>query len=435
MDQDRLTKVSAIRKYIKGQVQCPNFLRQCTVKRIGSGTYNDAFKISLPKDINGYEIVMRLSYYDKGVLLSALQTLEGCIFKEGKKLNVSDEAMQRAIHLNRFDPVKVKNNYSLVCRYFVDTNVCPNFVYMYHYADAHSMFTQLRHLLPEKRLLQPQQDFSNASFHELFDCNLYHALIHKMILTDQELCSIIFQVMYAMHTLQFYLPGFRHNDLSTSNILLKYPGKGSTACPHMYSIGDNVYKIPPNHAFAAVWDFDLSHSPGRCTRLGNYTVKHNWEGVNLRNIIITKDKFANYKGDVSVRNINGRFNTSFDSHFFLSSLRKALQKTDRKFIKTEQFINDNLPKTGTDYTDKVHANLVPGSLLKHAYFDGLKSYNAIHDGHCADRPMYKFRSIKLEFTCETSEENYDKHVQSSVNQPDVFEPYDGTIYNYDQLHT
>lgn len=426
MDPNRVQNASIIRTYIKAHVIKDDFLRKCSVKRIGSGTYNDAFKINLPMEENK-DVVMRLSYYDKNVLQAALQSLEGNIFKEGRKLNVPDDAMKRAIHLNRFDPVKVKNNYSLVCRYLIDMGICPNFVYMYHYADAHSMFTQLRHMLPEKRLLQPQQDFSNASFHELFDCNLFHALVHKLVSDEEELRVIVLQVLYAIHVLQLYLPGFRHNDLSTSNILLKLRESGPHNCHTVaYAIGGHNFTFSSKYSFAAVWDFDLAHSPGRCTRLGKYTVKHDWEGVNLRNTIITRDKFANYTKDPSVKNINKKYNPAFDTHFFLSSLRKAIRKCGG-FKGTEAFINSLIPNDSADYTDKVRSDLYPCNILMNKYFDALKSCNVKPD------ITYSIKPIKLIFACEPTEENIQKHIENTMNSMTPFEPSEGHKYNYDTI--
>ena len=427
MDPNRVKDAAILRAYIKSHILKNDFLRQCTVKRIGSGTYNDAFKITLPFN-QTTDIVMRLSYYDKNVLAAALNSLEGNIFKDGRKLNVPDDAMRRAIHLNRFDPVKVKNNYSLVCRYLIDMDVCPNYVYMYHYADAHSMFGQLRHMLPEKRLLQPQQDFSNTSFHELFDCNLYHALVHRLITDESELRSIVFQVIYALHILQFYLPGFRHNDLSTSNILLKLP-KSDVQVHHIveYVMMGKRFNLKSEHAFAAVWDFDLAHSPGRCTRLGKYSVKDDWEGVNLRNTIITRDKFSNYTRDLSVRNINGKFNPAFDTHFFLCSLRKAIKKIGG-FKATEAFINELIPSSDQDYTDKIKSVLFPQNLVMHTYFSGLSSKLST-----SPSISYSVKPIKLVFACEPTEDNINKHIESSVKELSILQPVEGHKYNYDTM--
>lgn len=402
------------------------------IKRIGSGTYNDVFKIfpyetdpsGNPKDAPS--IVMRLSYYDLHVLQEALKSLDGHIVKSKRKLTVSnDDAKLTACRINRVDPVKVKNNYSIVCQNLIVNRICPNLVYIYHHTDYRNFFDHVKHLVPEKRLAQPQQEFTNISFHELYTTNLHHAILNKMVNEDQ-LRNIMFQVMYALATLQHYLPGFRHNDLSASNILLKlYPCDASRH--HTYGIPGTSFGLKDEGVFAAVWDFDLAHAPGRCVQLDKYAADMAHEGYNLRNYIILNSKFSNYKKDTSVQNINDVFNPSFDTYFFLSSTLKAL-KGLQGFSSIRKRITDCMPRfqgTRPTYIGTTYDALVPLNMLNGDMFADYK----ISDGNV--QCDFSFKPFNLGFICQEGSDNtpaIETYACDATHT--IYNPTVNTLYTY-----
>lgn len=429
----------AIRKQLKHILNNFNDFRlsfKKSIHKIGSGTYNDVFKVSVTlDDDNTEDIVMRLSYYDSHVLNGILKSLDGLITKENRRITLSDKALKHASHLNRVDPVKIKNNYSLVCRSLIQHNICPHYVFIFHYADFRNFSSMVRHLLPEKRLMHPQQEFTNISFHELFTSNLHHCIVHGLIDDRFQIKQIIFQVLFSLFTLQHYLPGFRHNDLSTSNILVKLHDKKHSNA--RYKVGTSSFLLKNSKVFAAIWDFDLAHAPGRCVRLDNFSEKTNGEGLNLRNYIILQDKFKNYKKDASVQNINDRYNPSFDTYFFLSSFKKSCHGDDR-FKEALEFIASVVPFTESEWPTYIDHNvekLHPTALMNHSYFTEIRSTEIeLHQARKEAPCEYGLKPLPLYFMCEAQDGISSQHQINYVGSDiEIAEPIPHHLYVYDKM--
>jgi hypothetical protein len=449
---------TAVRAYIKTALRDDPKALFKNLHRIGSGTYNDVFSLNLTIPPSGMVgVVIRLSYYDGQVLRDALKSVDGQVFLQRRRARLSEEALKMASRCNRADPVKVKNNYSVFYRSLIEHNVSPHFVYIYHYTDHRNFAEGVKHLLPEKRLSQPQQEFTNVSFHELFTTNLHHALVHKLLSSTADVRSIVFQVVYSLAAMQHYLPGFRHNDMSTSNILLKMapsaaaseanaPSGGAPTAPwYEYEVAGMRFHVPDRGVFAAVWDFDLAHAPGRCTRLDHHTDRNNGEGLNLRNYLLLNSRFSTYKKDLSVRNINAMPNASFDMYFFLNSLRKSLRgnaalRPVLQFAKSLLGADAAGGKEGGDlptYAGAHDAALDPVNVLRHSFFDELRaraddaSGSGSGSGMAPAAAAYSFREIPLRFVCEEGAEVASPARTEYVSPDDVRrEPVPGTEYVY-----
>lgn len=433
-----LSEYKEIRNCIKNLIVHPTQFMESlkSVQKLGSGTYNDVFTFVC----NSYPVVLKVSYYDPHVLTYIINNIQDRIRLHKKKITLDDEAKELAVSLNKIDPVKIKNNYSIVCRLLIDYNVCDHFVYIYHHTDFKGFHSRVRHLLPEKRLLNEHNRFTNISFHEKFNGNLHQFLAAER-LTEKQVTSVIFQVIYALCCLQHYLPGFRHNDLSTSNILInKYASKGN--CLLQYNVYDFSLQIQDCGVFAAIWDFDLSHAPGWLCSSKRVNSKNDIQkhAMNLRNFVILQSRFANYQKDLSVRYINDSFNLSFDVYFFLHNVHKII-KNKKSYVNLKDFIGKTLGIVNDDsqletYQHYPEERLFPHNLIKDPFFSNTLGFFPIVENDMYTLIKQSLKEVPVSFICDRvssdsdAGEHHYKETRLVSKNTKPFQPENGIIYSF-----
>lgn len=298
------------------------------VRHIGSGKYSDVFQVQPRKGARS--VVMKVSYYRGDTVCNFL-----------KRAKAGD--MRGAMHAKKQDAIQVSSMFAKVTAGLLDS-VSPHFVLVYCDRDCKSFAPKLTVLLKERlgALTPLQRRYNNVCFMEVFHNNLTKYLVHSRY-TENHLRCMIFQVLYTLAALQKMLPGFRHNDLSTNNVLIK---KLRRAPVHSYSFGGQTfYTAAP--MLVALSDYDFTHVPGHA-RLSNERVMS-----------------GKYK-------VDGRANDSYDAHFFLKSIMKCVQRRTREFPHTWDFLRSLRMRQEDRQNATVIPGLRPATLLRDPFFAPLK---------------------------------------------------------------
>lgn len=121
--------------------------------------------------------------------------------------------------------------------------------------------------LSQKRLI----DKSAVSIGEWIEgITLTHYLGDLDAITLYDWRAFFFQIVYTLNAIQSVYPGFRHNDLSTNNILLTYY---ATPKKTVYLVNGIYFKIDKYHFESKIIDFDFSNIPGK---VENAKVRESW---------------------------------------------------------------------------------------------------------------------------------------------------------------
>lgn len=298
------------------------------IRHLGSGKYSDVFQVQ-PR-AGARSVVMKVSYYRDDTLCNFI-----------KKAKAGD--VKGALHAKKQDSIQVSSEFGKLTSSLLDT-VSPHFVLVYCDQDCKSFAPKLGVLLQDRlKTLTPfQKRYNNVCFMEVFHNNLTRYLAHAKY-DEAALRGMIFQVVYTLGALQKLLPGFRHNDLSTNNVLVK---KLRAAPVFAYSFGgDTFYTAVP--VLVALSDYDFTHVPGH-PRLSNERVLS-----------------GKYR-------VDGRANDSYDTHFFLKSVMKCIQRRTQEFPKTWDFLLRLRMKQEDRQNNAVFPRLRPAAVLKDPYFAPLK---------------------------------------------------------------
>ena len=322
-----------------------------------TGSYNDILAIM----IQGYSLVMRLSYYSP-YTLARVQAL----IRQDMPYR---DLLHRARRITALDPVQIKNNMARVCNVLADTGVCPHFVYMFAERDVKCFAQLLRdQLKPERMRNMLSFRYNNLSFHERFQSSLR---VKVRQLSELQLHCAMFQVFFTLAILQQNLPEFRHNDLSLDNVLLNVYVPKADNYIH-YRIGSIDYYTPDVGVFCAVTDFDLAHAP--CVVNLHQA---NMKNITLMNHLIAKDQFGGHD-DEQARRINASHNPGFDAYYFLFRLADALKKPaaaspggqHARFLRKVQGLG--VLQEGVRYIDKTIPSLHPSALLRGPFFQAFR---------------------------------------------------------------
>lgn len=296
-----------------------------SLKQIGTGKYSDIFAVHRGDD----SFAMKISYYTE-------DTIEKFI----KKKRYGD--LEGAKREKDQDSILVSEKFSKVTAVLLDKKITPHFVRVFEEQDVKNFAAKIPGL--EKRLnnlTTYQRMYNHVAFMDLFDTDLTRLLTHK-VLDDNEIKIVIFQILYTIAAAQHTLPNFRHNDLSTNNVLVRNNRKKMT---FRYDVDGMVFYTPTKYA-VAVTDYDFVHVP---------SIKI----LNNRRVMS-----GNYK--VSEEN-----NISYDVHLFIKSVYKCFTKAYSTDTETHKFLNDL-----ETFTDDRHPHEIPSldprKILKHKYFDSLK---------------------------------------------------------------
>jgi hypothetical protein len=296
-----------------------------SLKQIGTGKYSDIFAVHRGDD----SFAMKISYYTE-------DTIEKFI----KKKRYGD--LEGAKREKDQDSILVSEKFSKVTAVLFDKKITPHFVRVFEEQDVKNFAAKIPGL--EKRLnnlTTYQRMYNHVAFMDLFDTDLTRLLTHK-VLDDNEIKIVIFQILYTIAAAQHTLPNFRHNDLSTNNVLVRNNRKKMT---FRYDVDGMVFYTPTKYA-VAVTDYDFVHVP---------SIKI----LNNRRVMS-----GNYK--VSEEN-----NISYDVHLFIKSVYKCFTKAYSTDTETHKFLISL-----ETFTDDRHPHEIPSldprKILKHKYFDSLK---------------------------------------------------------------
>lgn len=300
-------------------------LEDISLKPIGTGKYSDIFAVHRGED----SFAMKISYYT-----------EDTIEKFVKKKRYGD--LEGAKREKEQDSILVSEKFSKVTSVLLNKKITPHFVRVFEEHDVKNFATKIPGL--EKRLQNLttyQRMYNHVAFMDLFDTDLTRLLTHK-VLEDNEIKVVIFQILYTIAAAQHSLPNFRHNDLSTNNVLIRN-NRNKTIT--RYDVGDTRFYTSSKY-MVAVTDYDFVHVPS--IRI-----------LNNRRVMS-----GNYK-------VGDEDNISYDVHLFIKSVYKCLIKAYSSDTETHKFL-----KSLETFEDDRHPHEIPSmnplKLLKHEYFDSLK---------------------------------------------------------------
>jgi hypothetical protein len=297
---------------------------QALVAHVGSGKYSDVFKVQAAKGAKA--VVMKVSYYHDDTLCN--------VAKRAKRGDWRGAAAAK-----RQDSIQVSHAFARLTSGLLE-RVSPHFVYVFCDRDCTRFAARLGDLLKQrlKELTPHQAKYNNVCFMEVFHDNLTNYLVRGKY-TEASLRSMLFQVVYTLGALQKRLPGFRHNDLSTNNVLVK---KLRNRPLLSYRFGSQTFYVA-NNVLPALSDYDFTHVPGH---------------PGLTNERVQSGKYS----------VDGRRNDSYDTHFFLKSVLRCIQRRAAQFPQTWAFVKRLGMREEDRQNNSVIARLKPAALLRDPYF-------------------------------------------------------------------
>ena len=290
---------------------------------IGSGRNSDVFKCSNGK----YSVIAKVSYYRS----ATLNMFASCV-KAG-----DEDGARKA---KRRDAVSISSMMGTIANSFVRRCISPHFVLQYGSIDCKDFFTKIQHEISRPSLSNIQKRYTNIGFLEVFQTDVTKFLSKPGGYEDADLRVIIFQIVFTLAALQAKHTGFRHNDLSTNNILIRKSGQRHV---WSYTIRGTTFYVKTK-ILTAISDFDFTHIPGK-----------------MENERILSPEFA----------VDNAENSSYDTHFFLKSIVKCIGSSGAKVPETRWFLR-SLRLKKKDRFSRVIPKLIPSTLLLHSYFDRLK---------------------------------------------------------------
>jgi hypothetical protein len=301
-----------------------------TVTYVGSGRYSDVFKVS-----NGrHSVIMKLSYYRDNTLNDFVSKL-----KQGDA--------EGARRVKNKDSIMVSSAFGDATNALVANHTSPHFVYVYCSADCRHLVDKFRDLLRDriKTSTPTQLKYNNVSFMEQFSTDMTRWLRgQSKTLTDDAVRKAVFGVLYTLAILQKTFPGFRHNDLSTNNVLVK---RLRTPMNTGYAFGGQTYYLDRVPVLAAISDYDFTHVPNHPT---------------LSNERVLGGKYR----------VTDMPNKTYDTHFFLKSVSKSFANNKMRLPGLEAFLA-SLPFHKEDRLDTTEVpDMDPPTLLRHPYFDPVR---------------------------------------------------------------
>jgi hypothetical protein len=306
-------------------VSAPDLFEDILIKKIGTGKYSDIFAVHRGDDL----FAMKISYYT-----------EETIRKFMKKKRYGD--LEGAKHEKEQDSILVSEKFSKITSVLLDKKITPHFIRVFKEQDVKNFATKIPGLKKRlENLTKYQRIYNHIAFMDLFDTDLTNFLTRK-VLDENEIKMVIFQILYTIAATQHVLQGFRHNDLSTNNVLIK---KNRKKIITRYDIDGVVFYTPTKYS-VAITDYDFIHIS---------SIKP----LNNRRVLS-----GNYQ-------VNDDNNVSYDVHLFIKSVYKCFTKAYPSDTETRKFI-DSLETFENDRHPREIPSLNPRTLLKHNYFSSLK---------------------------------------------------------------
>ena len=317
------------------------------VKYLASGRYSDCFvvRISPTKDV-----VAKVSSYREG----CLRAIARCMHSDN---------YEKAKQIFKADAVSISKQICTVTNLLLSKGVTPHLVWSFGNLDIKGFVSQAirTHLAPplRKRMKECRQEkcdlqllYSNISFHERFHQDLTDFL-HNHHITSYALKCIIFQVVYTIACLQEVMPGFRHNDLSTNNVFVNYDDQDVPHACSRYSIGNHVMYTHIPHILVAVADWDFAYCRNTVTYAGHH--------INLQNERVVSGAYS----------LKARENTTYDVHFFLTTLLPRITARPKSYGEVIKFIK-MVTGRWSDRVDIFLPRLEPLQVLQHPFFEELR---------------------------------------------------------------
>lgn len=307
------------------------------LQHVGSGKYSDVFKVRTTRA--SPPVMMKLSYYRDDTVCKVIERVE-----KGD--------VRGAMRFKRRDAIQVGAAFSRFAAGLLG-GVSPHFVVVFCNRDCPGFARKLQPLLTGRYhdLSPHQRRFNNVCFMEAFHTNLTKWLVTATY-DEAVLRGIVFQVLYTLAAVQKRLPGFRHNDLSTNNVLVKRL-RAPPLLAYVAGGGKTWYVRVP--VLVALSDYDFTNVPGHPT---------------LTNERVYSGKYR----------VDGRRNDSYDAHFFLKSVLKCILRRTADFPDTMAFLHRLKLKQEDRQNAAFMARLVPSTLLADAYFAPLTKRPAGHVG-------------------------------------------------------
>jgi hypothetical protein len=284
---------------------------------------------------------MKLSYYQEATLRAS-------------RLAAQRGDTTGALVAKDQDAISVSMAMAEVARQLREDQVSPHIVDVYCEADISNLPLKFQPLLTERvhRLSRRQIKHSHVCIMELYNCNLTTFLC--TCASDTVLRALLFQVLYTLACLQAVLPGFRHNDLSTNNVLIKkhQAARELARAPEYatYVIHRTPFYIPNVGHTAALSDFDFTHVHG--------------------NPLLTNGRVLGGKYGITPDH-----NPAYDSHVLLHSVYVCLSRLPMAkayYPHTMDFLKSVKLDHGQPRLKRYLPHLKPSRLLlHHPYFTSL----------------------------------------------------------------
>ncbi|AGE55739.1 serine/threonine-protein kinase [Acanthocystis turfacea Chlorella virus MN0810.1] len=293
--------------------------------RLGSGKYSDIFRVE-----DGYNtFAMKVSYYREETVKEFVKLVKAGDEKGAKR--AKDE-----------DAITISLKFSDVAKKMKDLMITPHFIHNYESVDVKDFIERIPLLHRRSKELAPyQKKYNHVSFMELYDTDMT-SFLSKMPFDDDVARQLIFQAVYSIFAAQRVLKDWRHNDLSTNNVLVKR----ADSPPCSYHVAGMTFFTDCPYV-SSIIDYDFVHAD-----------------VNrLRNSRVMSGRFK----------VSPQKNESYDVHFFLKSVMKCISKNKVANIKqTIKFIYA-LGLEDNDRCEKELPQFFPLEILKNPYFDALRT--------------------------------------------------------------
>lgn len=300
---------------------------QLVWKKIGSGRNSDVFLVSGL----GSRVVVKVSYYRS-------ETLEkfAALARAGR--------VREAMAVKRRDAVSVGAAMGVIGNSLQRRKISPHFVTQYATADCKDFYDKICKMVDRKSMSRVQKRYTNLAFLDKYDENMTRFLT-RFDITDDVCRALIFQVLYTLAALQSRYTGFRHNDLSTNNVLVR---RCTPRLRATYVVGSESYNVSTQFK-TALSDYDFAHIPKK-----------------MENERVTSGRYPGMTTDA---------NKSYDVHFFLKSVQKCILKKSSSAPKTRAFLR-KLALRRKDRLSVEIPNLDPLVVLRDPFFQPLKTKTA-----------------------------------------------------------
>lgn len=296
------------------------------LSELGKGKYSDCFKV---KDSKGHAVALKLSYYQ-----------EDTIRRFARHAHYGDKDTAHTVKDQ--DAISVSMAMSELAKQMKLHGVSPHLVKVYCEADIRYLPLHLRPFLKHRipHLTPNQLKYSHVCLMEMYACNLTTYLT-RCSASDAHLKALLFQILYTLACLHSIFPGFRHNDLSANNVLVK---RAKHPCARYLCRHGTFYVCCP--LMVALADFDFTHVPGHEV---------------LSNERVLSGKYG----------ISATRNDSYDVHMLLKSVTTCL-KHKNACPQTMAFIRSLKLDPTHERVHHCMPHLVPTVLLAHPFFHSLK---------------------------------------------------------------